>query len=201
MMIFQKILQFVHKHFVPTDIQTDGPIDQWMDWQKDQPTDGWTNGQVNKAAYRVACTGLKTQLSKELVILMVFFVILGLWGRPLRVTPRQCIILEKWQCKKKQKNLTGDRYQVTVCLFNISYDNSEVLQLPPLKLTLFHHNFLMIQARKFWLVPFSCKLFAVPTSLSFDYTMTILGENASFKSKYSKTIKIKNLKYTMKTSF
>ena len=123
--------------------------------------------------------------------------------RAPRVTYGWCIILEKWQCKTNQKNLTGDRYQVTVCLFNISYNNSEVLRLPPLKLTLFHHNFLMIQARKFWLVPFLSKLCDVSTHPQSQFWLynDNLRENASFKSKYSKTVKIKNLKYNMKTSF
>ena len=58
-----------------TDIWTNGPMDGL---QTDQPMDGLTNGWTNKAAYRVACTQLKNQLSKELVILVVFFVILGL---------------------------------------------------------------------------------------------------------------------------
>ena len=75
---------------------TNGQMDQWMDqWtnictngpmdglQTNQPTDGPTNGWTDKATYRVACMQLKNQLSKELVILVVFFVILGLWGGPL----------------------------------------------------------------------------------------------------------------------
>ena len=85
-----------------------------------------------------------------------------------------------------QKNLTGGRYQVTVCLFTIIYNNSEVLQLPPLKLTLFRHNFFMNQARKLWLVPFSCKLFAVPSGLNFYFMLTILGKMQASKARMAK---------------
>ena len=146
-------------------------------------TDGPTNGWTNKAAYRVVCTRLKKPTEQGTGYLGGIFCYFRALRRAPRVTYGWCIILEKWQCKTNQKNLTGDRYQVTVCLFTIIYNNSEVLQLPPLKLTLFHHNFFMNQARKLWLVPFSCKLFAVPICLSFYYMMTIFREDASFKSK------------------
>ena len=122
--------------------------------------------------------------------------------RALRRAPHGwCIILEKWQCKTNQKNLTGGRYQVTVCLFTIIYNNSEVLQLPPLKLTLFCLNFFMNQARKLWLVPFSCKLFAVPTGLSFYYIMTIFGKMQASKANTAKYLKCKIPKIQWKLHF
>ena len=142
--------------------------------QTDQPMDGLTNGETNKAT--------KKPTEQGTGYLGGIFCYFRALRRAPRVTYGWCIILEKWQCKTNQKNLTGDRYQVTVCLFTIIYNNSEVLQLPPLKLTLFHHNFFMNQARKLWLVPFSCKLFALPTGLSFHYMITILGKMQASKA-------------------
>ena len=85
-----------------------------------------------------------------------------------------------------------------VCL---STNSQLVLLLPPLRPTLIQYNFLMIQARKLWLVPFSCKLFTVPSGLNFYFLLTILGKMQASKANMAKQQKFKTSKYTLKTLF
>ena len=127
----------------------------------------------------------------------IFFHFKALIWAP-RVIDWWCTTHRGWQCKTYKKNLTGDRYQMTVCLSTIS---QLVLLLPPLRPTLIHYNFLMIQARKLWLVPISCKLFAVPAGLNFYFMLTILGKMQASKTNIQRKKNFKTSKYTLKTSF